>query len=218
VAPHYGGDLHAAAALTRIFLSVEVGHLIKEYGYVIVALLVAAENLGLPLPGESALITAAAFAAHGHLWLPGVIIASTAGTIVGGSGGYWIGRAGGLRLVHRIGKFIRIGDADIQKGHEFFEKHGAKTVFLARFVAILRIVVGLLAGVSEMPFLRFTLYNALGGACWSVAIGLLAYTFGANLPRLHRLLGTGGLITAAVVLLAILVAFRLSRRRPAPST
>jgi membrane protein DedA with SNARE-associated domain len=197
---------------------VEVGHLIKEYGYVIVALLVAAENLGLPLPGESALITAAAFAAHGHLWLPGVIIASTAGTIVGGSGGYWIGRAGGLRLVHRIGKFIRIGDADIQKGHEFFEKHGAKTVFLARFVAILRIVVGLLAGVSEMPFLRFTLYNALGGACWSVAIGLLAYTFGANLPRLHRLLGTGGLIAAAVVLLAILVAFRLRRRRPAPST
>ena len=218
MAPHYGGDLHAAAALTHIFLSVEVGHLIKEYGYVIVALLVAAENLGLPLPGESALITAAAFAARGHLWLPGVIIASTAGTIVGGSGGYWIGRAGGLRLVHRIGKFIRVSDADIQKGHEFFEKHGAKTVFLARFIAILRIVVGLLAGVSEMPFLRFTLYNALGGACWSVAIGLLAYTFGANLPRLHRLLGTGGLIAAGVVLLAILVAFRLRRRRPAPST
>jgi membrane protein DedA with SNARE-associated domain len=197
---------------------VEVGHLIKEYGYVIVAVLVAAENLGLPLPGESALITAAAFAAHGHLWLPGVMIASTAGTIVGGSGGYWIGRAGGLRLVHRIGKFIRVGDADIQKGHAFFEKHGAKTVFLARFVAILRIVVGLLAGVSEMPFLRFTLYNALGGACWSVAIALLAYTFGANLPRLHRLLGTGGLIAAAAVLLAILIAFRLRRRRPAPST
>jgi membrane protein DedA with SNARE-associated domain len=197
---------------------VEVGHLINEYGYIIVAVLVAAENLGLPLPGESALITAAAFAAHGHLRLPGVIIASTAGTIVGGSGGYWIGRAGGLRLVHRIGKFIHVGDADIQKGHEFFEKHGAKTVFLARFVAILRIVVGLLAGVSEMSFLRFTLYNALGGACWSVAIALLAYTFGANLPRLHRLLGTGGLIAAAVVLLAILVAFRLRRRRPAPST
>ena len=196
----------------------EVGHLINEYGYIIVAVLVAAENLGLPLPGESALITAAAFAAHGHLRLPGVIIASTAGTIVGGSGGYWIGRAGGLRLVHRIGKFIHVGDADIQKGHEFFEKHGAKTVFLARFVAILRIVVGLLAGVSEMSFLRFTLYNALGGACWSVAIALLAYTFGANLPRLHRLLGTGGLIAAAVVLLAILVAFRLRRRRPAPST
>jgi membrane protein DedA with SNARE-associated domain len=197
---------------------VEVGHLIQEYGYVIVALLVAAENLGLPLPGESALITAAAFAAHGGLWLPGVIIASTTGTIVGGSGGYWIGRAGGVRLVHRIGKFIGVGDAEIQKGHEFFEKHGAKTVFLARFVAILRIVVGLLAGVTEMPFLRFTLYNALGGACWSVAIALLAYAFGANLPRLHRLLGTGGLIAAAAVLLAILIAFRLRRRRPAPST
>jgi membrane protein DedA with SNARE-associated domain len=197
---------------------VEVGHLIKEYGYVIVALLVAAENLGLPLPGESALITAAAFAAHGHLWLPGVIIASTAGTIVGGSGGYWIGRAGGIRLVHRIGKFIHVGDAEIQKGHDFFAKHGAKTVFIARFVAILRIVVGILAGVSEMSFAEFTIYNALGGVCWSVAIGLLAYEFGANLPRLHRLLGTGGLIGAAVVLVAILVLLRLRRRRPVPST
>jgi membrane protein DedA with SNARE-associated domain len=197
---------------------VEVGHLINEYGYVIVALLVAAENLGLPLPGESALITAAAFAAHGHLWLPGVILASTGGTIVGGSGGYWIGRAGGLRLVHRVGKFIGVGEAEIQKGHEFFAKHGSKTVFLGRFVAILRIVVGILAGVSEMPFGQFTFYNAVGGACWSIAIALLAYTFGANLPRLHRLLGTGGLIAAAAVLLAILVAIRLRRRRPAPST
>jgi membrane protein DedA with SNARE-associated domain len=176
---------------------VEVGHLIKEYGYGIVAVLVAAENLGLPLPGESALITAAAFAAHGHLWLPGVIIASTAGTIVGGSGGYWIGRAGGIRLVHRIGKFIGVGDAEIQKGHEFFEKHGAKTVFLARFVAI---------------------FNALGGVCWSVAIGLLAYEFGANLPRLHRVLGTGGLVGAGVVLLAVLIVIRVRRRRLKPST
>ena len=196
----------------------EVGHLIKEYGYVIVAVLVAAENLGLPLPGESALITAAAFAARGHLWLPGVIIASTTGTIVGGSGGYWIGRAGGIRFVHRVGKFIGVGDAEIQRGHEFFAKHGAWTVFLGRFVAILRIVVGILAGVSEMPFGQFTFYNALGGACWSVAIAMLAYTFGANLPRLHRLLGTGGLIGAAAVLLAILIAIRLRRRRPAPST
>lgn len=195
-----------------------VGHLIKEYGYLIVALLVAAENVGVPLPGESALITAAAFAAHGHLWLPGVIISSTAGTIVGGSGGYWIGRAGGLRLIHRIGKFIGVGDDEIKKGHAFFERHGAKTVFIARFIAILRIVVGLLAGVSEMPFLRFTIYNALGGACWSVAIGLLAYTFGANLPRLHRLLGTGGLIGAGAVVLAILIFLRVRRRRPVPST
>jgi len=192
---------------------VEVGHLIKEYGYLIVAVLVAAENLGLPLPGESALITAAAFAAHGHLWLPGVIIASTAGTIVGGSGGYWIGRAGGIRLVHRLGKFIGVGEPEIQKGHEFFEKHGAKTVFVARFIAILRIVVGLLAGVTEMPFAKFTVYNALGGACWSLAIGVLGYEFGANLPLLHRVLGTGGLIAAGVVALAVVIFVQVRRRR-----
>ncbi len=197
---------------------IAVGHLIKEYGYVIVALLVAAENLGLPLPGESALITAAAFAARGQLWLPGVILSSTIGTIVGGSGGYWIGRAGGIRLVRRLGKFIGVGDAEIAKGHEFYARHGAKTVFIARFIAILRIVAGILAGVSEMPFGRFTFYNALGGACWSVAIGVLAFTFGANLPRLHRLLGTGGLIAAGVLLLALLIAVRIRRRRAVAST
>jgi membrane protein DedA with SNARE-associated domain len=198
---------------------VPVGHLIKEYGYLIVALLVAAENVGLPLPGESALITAAAFAAQGHLWLPGVIISSTAGTIVGGSGGYWIGRAGGIRLVHRLGKFVGIHEAEIQKGHEYFARHGAKTVFVARFIAILRIVVGLLAGVSEMAFGRFSIYNALGGACWSTAIGVLGYEFGANLPRLHRVLGTGGLIGAGVVMAAILIVVWFKRhRRPAPST
>jgi membrane protein DedA with SNARE-associated domain len=195
-----------------------VGHLIKEYGYVIVALLVAAENLGLPLPGESALITAAAFAARGHLWLPGVIVSAWLGTIVGGSGGYWIGRAGGIRLVHRVGRFIGVGDAEIAKGHEFYARHGAWTVFLARFVAILRIVVGVLAGVSEMPFAKFTFYNALGGACWSVAIGVLGFTFGANLPLLHRVLGTGGLIAAAAVLLAVLIALAVRRRRAMAST
>jgi len=192
---------------------VEVGHLIKEYGYLIVAVLVAAENLGLPLPGESALITAAAFAARGHLWLPGVIIASTAGTIVGGSGGYWIGRAGGIRLIRRMGKFIGVGDDEIKKGHDFFAHHGAKTVFVARFIAILRIVVGLLAGVTEMPFAKFTVYNALGGACWSLAIGALGYVFGANLKLLHRVLGTGGLIAAGVVALAILIVIRVRRHR-----
>lgn len=196
----------------------EVGHLIKEYGYLIVAVLVAAENIGLPLPGESALITAAAFAAHGHLWLPGVIIASTAGTIVGGSGGYWIGRAGGLRLIHRLGKFIGVGDDDIKKGHDFFEQHGAKTVFVARFIAILRIVVGLLAGVTEMPFAKFTLYNALGGACWSIAIGVLGFEFGANLKLLHRVLGTGGLIAAGAVVLAVLILIRVRRHRLKAST
>jgi membrane protein DedA with SNARE-associated domain len=197
---------------------VQVGHLIREYGYVIVALLVAAENLGLPLPGESALITAAAFAAHGHLSLPGVIIASTIGTIAGGSGGYWIGRIGGLPFVHRVGKFIGVGDAEITKAHEFYARHGAKTVFIARFIAILRIVVGILAGVSEMPFGRFTFYNALGGVCWSVAIALLAYEFGANLPRLHRLLGTGGIIAAVLIVVLGLIALRLRRRRALAST
>ncbi len=195
-----------------------IGQLIGQYGYGVVALLVCAENLGLPLPGETALITAAAFAAQGRLSLAGVIAASTIGTIAGGSGGYWIGRAGGLPFVHRVGRYIGLDEAQIERGRAFYARHGAKTVFLARFVAILRIVAGVLAGVVRMPFATFSIYNALGGLCWSIAIALLAYSFGYNLPRLHHLLGRGGLVAAGAVLLGIFLVIKIQRRSVKPST
>jgi membrane protein DedA with SNARE-associated domain len=190
-----------------------IGQLVEQYGYLMVALIVCAENLGLPLPGETALIAAAAYAARGQLSLPWVVASAAVGTIAGGSAGYWIGRVGGLPFVRRVGRYVGIGQEQIDRGHEFFAKNGAKTVFLARFVAILRIVAGILAGVTRMRFSTFTIYNALGGLVWSVGIGALGYAFGYDLPRLHRILGRGGLIALAATIVVFVVLIRVRRRR-----
>ncbi len=189
-------------------------HLISTYGYWIVALVVTIEGFGVPVPGEAALITAAAFAAQGRLSIAGVVIASSIGTILGGTGGFWIGRTGGLALVQRHGRWIGLNEERLKKARAFYEDHGAKTVFIARFIALLRIVVGVLAGVSGMNFARFSLYNALGGIVWSISFGAVGYLFGQNLPRLERMLGRTSLIVllAAVVVGVIVLAWRRHRK------
>jgi membrane protein DedA with SNARE-associated domain/fermentation-respiration switch protein FrsA (DUF1100 family) len=176
-----------------------LGRLIERYGYLLVAVLVGAEGVGVPLPGETALLTAAAYAAQGRLSIAGVIIASSVGTIAGGSGGYWLGRTGGLALVRRLGRYVGLNEASLDRTHAFFEQYGARTVFVARFIALLRIAAGLLAGAARMPFGTFSLYNALGGVAWSALMGSLGYAFGRNLPRLEHMIGRSGLVLVGVV-------------------
>jgi membrane protein DedA with SNARE-associated domain len=191
-----------------------VRHLIENYGYAIVVVLVLAEGVGLPLPGETALITAAAVAAQSHrLTIVGVLIASFVGAAGGGVGGYWIGKTGGLHFLTKHGRFIGITQQRITKARKFFTKHGPKAVFFARFIAILRMFAGLLAGVTKMPFGIFLLWNALGALVWSILFGVLGYVFGDNLPKLEHLVGRTSLIAFVVVaLVAIIVWHHRSSR------
>jgi membrane protein DedA with SNARE-associated domain len=179
-----------------------VTHLIENYGYVIVIVLVLVEGVGLPLPGETALITAAAISAQSNrLSVVGVILASFVGATAGGLGGYWIGKSGGLPFLMRHGRMIGITKERIAKARMFFTEHGPKAVFLARFIAIVRMFAGLLAGVTKMRFGIFFLWNALGALAWSILFGALGYAFGNNLPRLEHLVGRTSLIALAVVAL-----------------
>ena len=181
-----------------------IEHLLATYGFAALFGLVFLESLGVPLPGETALLTAAALSATGRLAFPGVLLAAAAGAIAGDACGYWIGRIGGLRLLQRYGRLIRLDDRKLEKGRRFFQRHGGKTVFLGRFVALLRTSAALLAGVNRMPYLRFTLFNAAGGICWTVLVGALGYGFGHNLPAVERWVGQAGAM--AVLLIALLVA------------
>lgn len=176
---------------------------LESHGYLAVFLLVGLESLGIPLPGETALVTAAAFAASGRLSIFWVVMIAAVAAIVGDNGGYWIGRKGGMPLILRCGHFVHLDEKKLQRAHTFFEHHGSKTVFLGRFVALLRTWTALLAGVAQMPYGIFTLYNALGGIAWSVLFGTVGYAFGRNLPRLERYIGRASL---AAALLATLVA------------
>ena len=189
--------------------------LIGSYGYALLFVLIALESLGLPLPGESALVTAAAFAAQGRLSIVGVIVTAAAAAIIGDNGGYWIGRRGGAALVERYGRVLHVDQRAMDRVHAFFTAHGAKTVFLGRFVALLRTWTAIFAGAGNMPYRTFTAYNAAGGLVWATLFGSLGYVFGRNLPSLERYVGQVGL--AALLLVFVSIGIVFWRRRGASS-
>jgi membrane protein DedA with SNARE-associated domain len=194
-----------------------LAHLLSTYGYLFVFLIIGIESFGVPLPGETALVTAAAYAALGRLNIFGVVAAAAAGAIVGDNAGYWLGRKGGVALIHRFGKRVGLDDAKLARAHAFFERYGARTVFIGRFVALLRSWAAVLAGVACMPYRTFTLYNALGGVAWATLFGTLGYLFGRNLPRLERYIGQASLVLVVLALAGAvgLLAWRWYRdRRP----
>jgi membrane protein DedA with SNARE-associated domain/membrane-associated phospholipid phosphatase len=184
-----------------------VSQWVAHYGYVLVAVFLLVEGAGLPVPGETALVTAAALAGRGTLSIVGVIIAGCIGTIAGGQAGYLIGHRGGNRLVERYGRWILLTPERMSKTNKFFAQHGAKTVLLGRFVAFLRSFVGIFAGISQMPMRVFATYNALGGTLWVLTFCGLGYAFGRNLPRLIHYIGRVSLLLAIFIALIAGVVF-----------
>jgi membrane protein DedA with SNARE-associated domain len=187
-------------------------NLVATYGYIVVLLVVMAESAGLPLPGETSLLVAGAFAATGKLWLPGVILAAALGAILGDTAGYWVGRTSGLRLLRRHGHLLRFDERKLAQAEAFFARHGEKAVFLGRFVPIGRIFSAVLAGVSRMRYSRFLFWNATGGVVWAALMGTLGYLFGRQLPLVERLVGQFGIGLLLVLALGVGVRFAWSRR------
>lgn len=186
--------------------------LVSIYGYWIVFGLIVLESLGLPLPGETILVIAGAYAAAGHLSIESVILAGLLGAIVGDMGGYWIGRSGGAALMARI-----LGsryEAHLQKGHAFFDRYGPPAVLFARFVPVVRVISADLAGMTKMRFGQFSLFDVIGGVAWATVMGILGYIFGNNLPVLDKLLqrlGLGMVVIIAFLALAVWIARRFTR-------
>ena len=184
--------------------------LLAHYGYLAVVVLIALESMGIPLPGETMLITAAIYAGSTHRLNIGlVILAAAAGAILGDNVGYFIGREGGFRLLRRYGHRLRITEARLRLGEYLFRRYGGRVVFFGRFVAILRALAALLAGVNHMPWPRFLTFNAAGGFCWAMVYGIGGYAFGRELDRV-----TGPFRWALVVMaVAASIAFVVFLRR-----
>jgi undecaprenyl-diphosphatase len=164
--------------------------------------LVGGESAGLLLPGETALIAAAALAARGRLDLPVVIAVAAAGAIVGDNIGYIAGRRGVRRLLRGRQRLV-------EQAERFFDRHGAPAVFLARWITGLRVVAAWVAGTSAMPWRRFVLWNALGGIAWAISVGVLGYLLGKAAARVLGALGA----VLAIVVVAAGVALLARRRR-----
>lgn len=178
--------------------------LVNQYGLVALGLLILLESAGLPLPGETMLLLAAAAAAQGVLPIGAVIAVAASAAIIGDSVGYWIGRRYGLALLTRYGRWLRITPAHLDRAQAFFQRHGPKTVFLGRFVAMLRVLSAVLAGVSRMPYRVFLAYNALGGIVWATVIGFLGFQFGNQLPVIQYALQQAGWVMAGIAIVGLL--------------
>ncbi len=169
-----------------------------HHGLILLFALVAVESAGVPLPGETALIAASILAERGHYSIVAVIAIAAAAAIIGDNIGYLIGRKGGRKLLQQWGPLERWSHRVLPPSERFFRRHGAKTVFLGRFFSILRVTAAWLAGVAEMPWWRFFLWNALGGICWAILVGTLAYYGGhAAADAVNKYGLIGGLVIVA---------------------
>jgi membrane protein DedA with SNARE-associated domain len=190
---------------------VSIGSLIESYGYLAVFVLVGVESLGVPLPGETALITAAIYAGHTHRLNPWLIfLVASAAAIIGDNIGYWIGDKGGYRLARRYGTKVRLDERKLKIARYLFDRHGGKVVFFGRFVSVLRTYAAFLAGTSKMRWRRFLPANAAGGIVWAGVWTLAAYLAGNALQRAS---GTINLILAGAAVAGIVAAILLVRRQ-----
>ena len=183
---------------SRRVLSNQLAELISAHGYWIVAIVVALESMGLPAPGETALVTAAIFAGTTQrLNIAWIIVAAAIGAIVGDNLGYLIGRRFGYSMLLRYGHLVRVDAKRIKLGQYLFARHGGKVVFFGRFVAVLRAIAAVLAGTNCMPWRRFLSFNASGGVLWATAYGMAGNLFGERLRRLHGTVAFVGLYILA---------------------
>jgi len=179
--------------------------------YVALFVLIAVESSGVPVPGETALITAGVLASKGDAQIEIVVLLAALAAILGDNVGYAIGRSGGRRLLERPGWFEHRRHQILEHGEPFFERHGPPAVFLGRWVAGLRIAAAWLAGINRMPWRRFLFWNALGGIAWAASVGMLAYLLGPTAERIFRTVGIAGVALVAVVVLGFLLVRRLRR-------
>jgi membrane protein DedA with SNARE-associated domain len=183
---------------------------LSSYGYLVVFLLVMIESIGVPVPGETALIGAALYAGSTHkleIWL--VIAIAITGAVLGDNIGFAIGRYGGAKLLLRYGHKIRLHEGRLKIGIWLFRRHGGKVVFWGRFVSILRTWAAFLAGANNMGWNRFLVFNAAGGAVWATIYGVAYYEFGGSLRKLSTAID----IVLGVVGSVILVAFVIWTKR-----
>ncbi len=188
---------------------VSISHLINAYGYFALFVLVGAESLGVPLPGETALILAGTYAGTTHRMSPWVIfLVAAAAAIVGDNIGYWVGDKGGYPLARKYGRRVRFDERKLKIARYLFDRHGVKVVFFGRFIAVLRTYAAFLAGTSKMRWRRFLPANAAGGILWSASYTLASYLAGKALQRASGLIDLVLAVAAVLVIAALVLLFR----------
>jgi membrane protein DedA with SNARE-associated domain len=184
---------------------------LHDWGYLAVAGLLFVEDFGVPVPGETMLIAASLYAGAGHLNIIGVAVVGFIAAVLGDNLGYVVGRWGGRRFVERLGRYVLLTPARLDRGQKWFDDHGGKIVVAARFVEGLRQLNGIIAGTIEMHWAKFVLCNALGAALWVALWTSAGYFAGNHVETIARYFTW--FAVAVVVVLVALVTWRVRHHR-----
>lgn len=160
--------------------------IISSTGYIGVFLLMALESTMIPLPSELVMPFAGYLAYTGQFNFYLVCIISTIGTIFGSLFSYYIGKYGGEPFLERYGKYFLINKSDLKKTHDYFKKHGEKTIFFSRFIPVVRHLISIPAGIADMNLKKFILYTFIGGLIWNTFLAYLGYQLGKNWAIVHE--------------------------------
>lgn len=205
---------HVAQHVPTVIQSLEP--LITKYGYLAVGGLLLLEDFGVPAPGETVLIAAAFYAGLGNLNIFVVILVGFIGAVIGDNIGFAIGEYGGHPLVERYGKYIFITPERLRSTEKFFNRHGGKVIIAARFVEGLRQANGIIAGLSEMKWGRFIVFNMIGAAIWVSLWATVGYLGGDHIATfLHYQLYVSATALAAIA--AYITFYAIKRRRSSKS-
>jgi membrane protein DedA with SNARE-associated domain len=183
------------------------------YGYWAVFFGVMLENAGVPVPGETILLIAGYFASTGKFHLGLVMLIAASGAVIGDNIGFAIGHYFGRSVLLRIGRFFFLTPKRLAHMENYFERHGNKTILVARFITGLRVFAALLAGASKMPWRVFVVFNMAGAVLWSVVISTLGYLFGQSLPLLIKWVGRSGTILLISAIVIGIVVWRVRKHR-----
>jgi membrane protein DedA with SNARE-associated domain len=194
------------ASLEAAFSTDTMRQWLQHWGYGVIFAAMLLENAGLPLPGETVTLLGGYAAGSGQLHLVGVIGAAAGGAILGDNLGYWVGRRAGWPFLLRVGGLLRQSPEQMERLRESFLRHAGTSVLLGRFVAVLRVIAGPMAGAVGMPYRRFLLCNAVGACLWAITMVSLAWLGGRWIP-FERMVkgvlefGIGALLLLTVTLL-----------------
>ena len=192
--------------LPEFFNTANLEDLLNTWGYGGVFAAMVLESAGLPLPGETVTLLGGYAAGSGHLNLAGVIAAASSGAMVGDSIGYWVGRRAGWPVLLRVGRWLRQSPGQMETLRSQFLNHAGKSVLLGRFVAVLRVLAGPMAGAVGMPYGRFLLCNCTGALLWATTMVSLAWLGGRWIPFQRMVEGVLEFGLGALVLVALIVA------------
>lgn len=185
--------------------------LFAQYGYWVVFFGVMLENAGLPVPGETILLAAGFATAHGIFSLPLVMVVAALGAVTGDNIGFLVGHHFGRNIIEKYGRFVLLTPARVERMEGFFDRHGNKTILVARFITGLRVFAALFAGASRMRWRTFFVYNVAGAILWAVAITTLGHLFGDSWPILERWIGRSGVIALVAVVIVAVIGWRLKK-------